>query len=115
MPAPYGATGLAYTAGVMIAFGALVGVLLGFRAGGDAVGWGFQLQAPAFVVVLAYVIARDRTEFVQRVYNIRGHQRRPKLDDAQRPHRRFLHGHARGCRCDSLYGAVHGARLSVLP
>jgi DsbC/DsbD-like thiol-disulfide interchange protein/cytochrome c biogenesis protein CcdA len=48
--------GLAYTAGVMIAFGALVGMLLGFRAGGDAVGWGFQLQTPAFVVVLAYVM-----------------------------------------------------------
>ena len=45
--------GLAYTAGVMIAFGVLVGALLGFRAGGDAVGWGFQLQTPAFVAVLA--------------------------------------------------------------
>ena len=48
--------GLAYTAGVMVAFGALVGVLLGFRAGGSAIGWGFQLQTPAFVAVLAYVM-----------------------------------------------------------
>ncbi len=48
--------GLAYTAGVMATFGVLVGVLLAFRAGGDAVGWGFQLQAPAFVAALAYVM-----------------------------------------------------------
>ena len=48
--------GLAYTAGVVIAFGVLVGTLLGFRAGGDAVGWGFQLQAPAFVAALTYVM-----------------------------------------------------------
>jgi thiol:disulfide interchange protein len=48
--------GLAYTAGVMVAFGLLVGALLGFRAGGSAIGWGFQLQAPAFVAVLAYVM-----------------------------------------------------------
>ncbi len=48
--------GLAYTAGVMVTFGVLVGVLLAFRAGGDAVGWGFQLQAPAFVAALAYVM-----------------------------------------------------------
>ena len=48
--------GLAYTAGVMVTFGALVGVLLGLRAAGTAVGWGFQLQAPAFVAGLAYVM-----------------------------------------------------------
>ena len=48
--------GLAYTAGVMVAFTALVGVLLGLRAAGSAVGWGFQLQSPIFVAVLAYVM-----------------------------------------------------------
>jgi thiol:disulfide interchange protein DsbD len=48
--------GLAYTAGVMATFGLLVGVLLALRAAGDAIGWGFQLQSPAFVAVLAYVM-----------------------------------------------------------
>jgi len=48
--------GLAYTAGVMVTFGVLVGALLGLRAAGDAVGWGFQLQSPAFVAALAYVM-----------------------------------------------------------
>ena len=48
--------GIAYTAGVMMTFGALVGSLLALRAAGDAIGWGFQLQSPMFVAVLAYVM-----------------------------------------------------------
>jgi len=48
--------GLVYTAGVMTAFAVLVGALLAFRAAGAAVGWGFQLQSPAFVAGLAYVM-----------------------------------------------------------
>ncbi len=48
--------GLAYTAGVMVTFGALVGALLALRAAGDAIGWGFQLQSPIFVAVLGYVM-----------------------------------------------------------
>ena len=48
--------GLAYTAGVMVTFGALVSLLLILRAAGDAIGWGFQLQSPIFVAVLGYVM-----------------------------------------------------------
>ena len=55
-PASLRRDGLAYTAGVMVTFGVLVGALLGLRAAGDAVGWGFQLQSPAFVAALAYVM-----------------------------------------------------------
>ncbi|MBX7197858.1 MAG: thioredoxin family protein [Rhodospirillaceae bacterium] len=47
---------LFYTAGVLAAFTALVGGLIALRAGGAAIGWGFQLQSPAFVVVIAYVM-----------------------------------------------------------
>ena len=47
--------GLAYTAGVLLAFGALAGALLTLRAGGDQIGWGFQLQSPAIVTLLAYL------------------------------------------------------------
>jgi thiol:disulfide interchange protein len=48
--------GLAYTAGVLASFAALGGALLALRAGGQAVGWGFQLQSPIFVAVLAYLL-----------------------------------------------------------
>lgn len=49
------AHGLAYTAGVLLSFGVLAGVLLALRAGGEALGWGFQLQSPWFVGLLIYV------------------------------------------------------------
>jgi thiol:disulfide interchange protein DsbD len=45
--------GLAYTAGVVVSFVALAGLLLALRAGGEQLGWGFQLQSPAVVAVLA--------------------------------------------------------------
>jgi len=51
------AHGLAYTAGVVASFLALAGILAALRAGGDAVGWGFQLQEPLVVGALAYVCA----------------------------------------------------------
>jgi thiol:disulfide interchange protein/DsbC/DsbD-like thiol-disulfide interchange protein len=47
------AQGLAYTAGVVASFLALGGLLLGLRAGGEQLGWGFQLQTPAVVATLA--------------------------------------------------------------
>lgn len=39
--------------GVVASFLALAGILLGLRAIGQAAGWGFQLQSPVFVAVLA--------------------------------------------------------------
>lgn len=45
--------GLAYTAGVVLSFLALGGLLLGLRAAGEAIGWGFQLQDPLVVATLA--------------------------------------------------------------
>jgi thiol:disulfide interchange protein DsbD len=47
------AHGLAYTAGVLVAFWALAGALLAVRAGGAPLGWGFQLQSPGVVAGLA--------------------------------------------------------------
>ena len=49
------AHGLAYTGGVVVSFLALAGALYALRALGERVGWGFQLQNPNFVVVLAVV------------------------------------------------------------
>jgi thiol:disulfide interchange protein DsbD len=48
--------GLAYTAGVLLAFGVVGGVLLALRAAGEQIGWGFHLQSPTFVALLAYVL-----------------------------------------------------------
>ncbi len=45
--------GVAYTAGVLLSFLALGGLMLGLRAGGEALGWGFQLQSPLVVAGLA--------------------------------------------------------------
>jgi thiol:disulfide interchange protein/DsbC/DsbD-like thiol-disulfide interchange protein len=47
------AGGLAYTAGVVLSFVALGGLLVGLRAAGEQLGWGFQLQSPAVVATLA--------------------------------------------------------------
>jgi thiol:disulfide interchange protein len=46
-------TGLAYTVGVVLSFLALGALLLGLRAAGEQLGWGFQLQNPAVVALLA--------------------------------------------------------------
>ncbi|HCU26087.1 MAG TPA: hypothetical protein DF383_13815, partial [Deltaproteobacteria bacterium] len=46
-------SGWSYTLGVWVAFGALGGLLLLLRAGGHALGWGFQLQSPLFVFAMA--------------------------------------------------------------
>ena len=46
-------SGMAYTAGVVLSFMLLGALMLGLRAAGEAVGWGFQLQSPAVVAGLA--------------------------------------------------------------
>jgi len=51
------AGGVAYTAGVVLSFVALAGVMLALRAAGDGLGWGFQLQSPLFVAALALLFA----------------------------------------------------------
>lgn len=43
---------LAFGVGVLLSFLALAGLLLTLRAGGMAIGWGFQLQEPAVVIGL---------------------------------------------------------------
>lgn len=48
--------GMAYGAGVVVSMWVLAGVLLAFRATGAQLGWGFQLQSPAFVLVLAALL-----------------------------------------------------------
>ncbi len=45
--------GLVYTLGILVSFWAIVAVLLSLRATGSHIGWGFQLQSPTFVAVVA--------------------------------------------------------------
>ncbi len=47
------AHGLVFTLGVLLSFWSLAAVLAILRASGDQLGWGFQLQSPAFVYALA--------------------------------------------------------------
>jgi thiol:disulfide interchange protein DsbD len=55
-PAVMRGHGLAYTAGVLVSFALVAGALIALRAAGEQVGWGFQLQSPVFVTLLAYVL-----------------------------------------------------------
>ncbi len=48
--------GLVFTSGVLVSFWTLAGALALFRAGGDQLGWGFQLQSPVFVFVLSILM-----------------------------------------------------------
>lgn len=49
-------SGLFYTLGVLAAFLSLAGLLLALRAGGAAVGWGFQFQSPLFVAAMVWLM-----------------------------------------------------------
>jgi len=48
--------GWAYTFGIWISFMAIVGALVLLRSGGAAIGWGFQLQSPLFIGLLAVLM-----------------------------------------------------------
>lgn len=47
---------LVFTYGVLLAFWLLAGALFAIRAGGEQLGWGFQLQSPPVVAVLALAL-----------------------------------------------------------
>ena len=48
--------GIAFTLGVLASFLVLAGILLLLRAGGEQLGWGFQLQSPAFIILLTILL-----------------------------------------------------------
>jgi thiol:disulfide interchange protein DsbD len=53
---PLAFQGLLYGAGVLASFVLLAAGLLTLRAGGASLGWGFQLQSPVLVTLLAYLM-----------------------------------------------------------
>jgi len=50
------AHGLVYTAGIVASFWLLVAALLGLRAAGATLGWGFQFQSPIFLALMAALL-----------------------------------------------------------
>ncbi|MGP3590702.1 protein-disulfide reductase DsbD family protein [Vagococcus sp. WN89Y] len=48
--------GLGFLLGTLVTMMLLAGILLALRAGGSAVGWGFQLQSPLVIAFLALII-----------------------------------------------------------
>jgi len=55
-PAAVRTKGLVFAAGVIGSMLALAAVLLALRAGGEQIGWGFQLQSPLFVTLMIYLL-----------------------------------------------------------
>jgi thiol:disulfide interchange protein/DsbC/DsbD-like thiol-disulfide interchange protein len=55
-PAAVRTKGLVFAAGVISSMLCLAAVLLTLRAGGEQIGWGFQLQSPLFVTLLLYLL-----------------------------------------------------------
>jgi thiol:disulfide interchange protein/DsbC/DsbD-like thiol-disulfide interchange protein len=55
-PAEVRAKGLVFAAGVVSSMLTLAVVLLALRAGGEQIGWGFQLQSPLFVTLMVYLL-----------------------------------------------------------
>lgn len=48
--------GLSYTAGVILCFVAIAGLLIGLQQAGAAIGWGFQLQNPVVILLLTLLM-----------------------------------------------------------
>ncbi len=55
-PAAVRSKGLLFAAGVIGSMLCLAAVLLVLRAGGEQIGWGFQLQSPLFVTLMVYLL-----------------------------------------------------------
>ena len=55
-PAAVRSKGLIFAAGVIGSMLCLAAVLLALRAGGEQIGWGFQLQSPLFVTLMIYLL-----------------------------------------------------------
>ncbi len=50
------AHGFVYAGGIVVSFWALVAVLLGLRAAGSHLGWGYQFQSPVFLALMASLL-----------------------------------------------------------
>ena len=71
---------LTYSAGVIVSFWVLAFSVMAFKSGGEALGWGFHLQSPLFVTLLAllftlmgfYLLNLFSLPLPQKVLNFKG-------------------------------------------
>jgi thiol:disulfide interchange protein DsbD len=55
-PALAAVHGLAYTLGILVMFALVAGTLIGLKEAGAHIGWGFQLQNPVVITLLAWLL-----------------------------------------------------------
>ena len=99
--------GFAYAAGAMLSFLVFGLVIVLLRQGGEAVGWGFQLQEPIAVAgfaLLIFAVGLNLSGLFEVGTITRGRQ----PDAARRPRRRLLHRRAGGGGGRALHRALHG-------
>jgi len=48
--------GIFYTLGILVCFGVIAGLLIILKSAGQQIGWGFQLQNPIVILLLAYLL-----------------------------------------------------------
>ena len=89
----------------------LAGVLLVLRAGGEQIGWGFQLQSPLFVTLLVYLLLAVGLN-LSGVFEIGGGLAGvgDGLTQGDSYRASFFTGRADDPGGDALHGAVHGVR-----
>jgi DsbC/DsbD-like thiol-disulfide interchange protein len=106
--------GLSYAAGVLASFATIAALLLGMRAAGAEIGWGFQLQSAAIRCLDDLCVVRRRSQSFRRVQLWRAHRRRRRRALLKCQLLWLLSNRRVGdARCYALYRAFHGggARL----
>jgi DsbC/DsbD-like thiol-disulfide interchange protein len=99
------AHGLVYTLGIVVSFWMIVAALLILRAGGRELGWGFQLQSPGFVAVLAALVFFLGLSLAGALADERGRRTRKEAGAG----REFLYGRAGDGGRDAVHGSVDGS------
>ena len=101
--------GLAYTAGVIVAFVVLASALILLRAAGERIGWAFQFQHPwflAFIVYLFFLMALSLSGVFEIGAGLMG------AGSGLTQKRGYKGSFFTGCSCnhcgDSLHGTIHG-------
>ena len=103
--------GLAFAAGVIGSMLCLAAVLLVLRSGGEQIGWGFQLQSPLFVTLMAYLLLAVGLN-LSGVFEVGGGLAGvgDGLTRGEGYRACILHGRAHDAGGDALHRAVHGGR-----
>ncbi len=103
-----------YALGAVASFAVLGLAIVLLRAGGDSVGWGFQLQSPIAVAgfaLLVFAVALN----LSGLFRGRRHHGGRGTDPEGRLHRRLLHRGAGGGGGRALHRALHGGGAGLCP